>query len=337
MKIFVTSAYQSHDCLDRVHQLYLLDTYGHHELVTSVNTADAIVFVENTQFDDMRFQRLMNHPLVKRFPEKIFMYNEMDRAWPLLPGLYCSMEQDLGSQDRYVSFPYLTAANNGIKDIFAAGVERKWLYSFVGSLSHPIRKNLKSLQSDNAQIVDTSEFCTWDPTQTSKYRYQKLYTDTMAESKFVLCPRGIGPASLRLYETLEAGRVPVIISNNWSLPPQINWEFAVQVSPADIAKIPQLLERLEPEWQERSLAARNAWQSAYAPHKMFNTLGDTIQGIRQTRPAPEHSWRASALKWRVSMEQGLRSWFKPSPVTAKPRTGVMSAMQRTDRTGKVPN
>ena len=32
----------------------------------------------------------------------------------------------------------------------------------------------------------------------------------MFRSKFFLCPRGTGTSSIRLYETLSAGRVPVI-------------------------------------------------------------------------------------------------------------------------------
>lgn len=313
MNLFLTSAYKTHACLDRVLELYELSEQQNHQLCDKPQTADAIVFIENTQFDDVRFNTLLNHPLVKQFPEKVYMYNEMDRAWPLLPGLYCSLSKSLTDPEEHVAFPYLTATNNAIKDIYASNTRCKWLYSFVGSSSHPIRKKMFSLTGDNARIVDTSEFCTWDPAQTSKYTYQKLYVDTMAASKFVLCPRGIGPASQRLFETIEAGRIPVIISDSWVEPPQVNWDFAVRVPESQIYSIPQRLESLECEWQERSTAARNAWESAYSPTTLFDSFGTAIADVSQSVNLNNRSIKTSAFKWRVILEMEARNLLKPMP------------------------
>jgi len=312
MKLLITSAYKTHSCLDRVLELYSMDSYGLHRLVSDPRDADAIVFVENTQFQDMLFRQLMKHPLVERYPEKVFMYNEMDQAWPMLPGLYSSLSARMASQKEHVAFPYLTSSNSGIRDIHAQNTPRKWLYSFVGSKSHPIRRKLFSLNCARGLVEDTSAFCTWNPAQTSKFAYQKLYADTMAESKFALCPRGIGPASLRLYETIEAGRIPVIISDSWVAPPQIDWRFAVRIPEWDIASIPDRLTELENEWQDRSAAARAAWESAYAPDAMFNTLGTAVSTISRTAQLPKQSLKVAAHKWRVVMAQEARNLLKPA-------------------------
>jgi hypothetical protein len=310
MNLYVTSAYRTHACLDRLRELYEMDAHETFGLAHDPAEADAIVFVENTHFHDLCFETVTTHPLVKRYPEKVYMYNEMDLAWPLLPGLYCSLTHGLATSDDYVAFPYLTAANSSIQHIHAANTRRKWLFSFVGSISHPSRKPLFKLAGNEARVVDTSEFCTWNPAQTSRYAYQKLYTDTIAASKFVLCPRGIGPASLRLFETIEAGRVPVIISDSWVAPPQINWDFAVRIPESAVASIPDVLSRLEPEWQERGHAARAAWESAYAPDQLFNTLGRAIQGISRSVNLPKRSLRVTTYKWRALLEQQLRHRIK---------------------------
>lgn len=311
MDLYFTSAYQYHTCLDRVLELKALDDHGIFSIVCDPGKAEAIVFVENTQFQDMGFKTLMAHPLIRRYPEKVFMYNEMDRAWPLLHGLYCSLGREWANQTEQVAFPYLTAANSGVRDIYHSDVKRQWLYSFVGSASHACRKPLLKLKDDEARIVDTSDFCAWNPVQTFRYAFQKLYIQTMAGSKFILCPRGIGPASLRLYETIEAGRVPVIISDSWVTPPQVDWSFAVRVPESRITAIPAMLRELEPEWQERGEAARRAWQEAYAPTQMFNTMGLAIQGIRKRTDLPATTLRNSALKWSVVFEQKIRNHVKP--------------------------
>lgn len=319
MKLYIDSAYETHPCLDRVRELARLDRQKNFVVTDDAASADAIVFIENTQFKDMGFKTLLSHELVRRYPEKVYMYNEADRAWPVLNGLYCSLACNLSDSSSQVAFPYLTATNSGIRDIHGKPVKRRWLYSFVGSQSHPSRKPLLRLSGNDARIVDTSDFCTWDPVQTSRYAFQKLYTDTIAASKFILCPRGIGPASLRLYETMEAGRVPVIISDTWVAPPQIDWDFAVRVPEWQVADIPDILNELEPEWQDRGEAARKAWESAYAPDQLFNTMGMAIASIqsRATRPVP--SLQARALKWRVIAEQQIRNHLKPAPVTPLPK------------------
>lgn len=312
MNLYLLSAYKTHPCLDYMHKLQQLDTNRAVRLVTDPAEADAIVFVENTQFSDLQYKTLLAHPLIQQYPDKVFMYNEMDQAWPMLPGLYCSLTARLANSDAHIAFPYVNVQNSGIAEIYAKNTPRKWLYSFVGSASHPLRKKVMQLGGNNARIVDTSEFCTWDPAQTSKFAYQKLYTDTIAASKFVLCPRGIGPASLRLYETIEAGRIPVIISDSWVAPPQIDWSFAVRIPEFEINSIPEKLAAIEHEWQDRSAAARQAWESAYAPDQMFNTFGLAIKRIGTSDNVLESSLKSTLYKWRVVLEQEVRNIVRPS-------------------------
>ena len=306
MKLFATSAYQSHSCLDSLRRFAAADIHENHFLVSDSADADAIIFVENTHFEDLQFSQVQQHPLTLAYPDRVFMYNEMDQPWPVLPGLYCSLGSRLTDPAQHIAFPFLTTMNPNIQRIHGSTAERKWLYSFVGSRSHPIRRQMFSLLADNAAIIDTSEFCAWNPEQESANSYQSLYAHTMAASKFVLCPRGIGPTSLRLFETMEAGRVPVIISDQWSAPPQINWDFAVRIPESEIASIPQVLKQLEPQWQSRSLAAREAWQNAYSPESMFNSVGDAISQLGNATEANTMSLSIEVHKYKVLARYGLR-------------------------------
>jgi len=120
----------------------------------------------------------------------------------------------------------------------------------------------------------------------------------LAASRFVLCPRGIGTSSIRLYETLEAGRVPVIISDDWVPPAETDWSFAIQVEERRISSIPGLLQSIENEAEERGEAARQAWMDSYSPKTLFNTAGNAVESLVMGK-AHEHQMRHGAVvqKW----------------------------------------
>ena len=83
MKLYIDSAYETHPCLDRMRELARLDKHENFVVTDDAASADAIIFIENTQFSDMGFNALLSHELVRRYPEKVYMYNEADRAWPV--------------------------------------------------------------------------------------------------------------------------------------------------------------------------------------------------------------------------------------------------------------
>ena len=55
------------------------------------------------------------------------------------------------------------------------------------------------------------------------------YKDVLANSRYSLCPGGVGPSSIRFYESLRAGAIPVLLSDKMKLPEikGLNWEDCV--------------------------------------------------------------------------------------------------------------
>ncbi len=279
MKFLLTSAYDKHDMLDVLVDMASKDRIGKHSLCQSPEKADAIIFVEDVHFDDYLFSKLRSHPYVSQYKDKVFMYNEADKPWAALPGLYCSMPTRFFQPGKQIPFPYLDLPNDFIKDVYASPVEKRWLFSFVGSASHRCRKEVIKLSENSDGVLDTSDFNVWDCTVSEKASQGNLFAKTMAESHFMLCPRGIGTSSFRLFESMEAGVAPVIISNQWVPPPHVDWSFAVRVNERKIGTIPEVLRAIKDEAADRGQAARAAWESAYAPDVMFDTLGDSIMWL----------------------------------------------------------
>ncbi len=283
MKILATSAYETHEILDAFVATAAKDQFGKHTLCDSPEEADVIIFIENTHFDDYLYKRVREHDLVRRYREKTFMYNEADKPWSALPGLYCSMPRRFFQHSKQIAFPYICTPNEFIKDVHTWDVEKRWLFSFVGSTSHRCRHEVIALSQASKGVQDTSEFNVWDCTKDTKASQGMNFAHTMAESHFMLCPRGIGTSSYRLFETLEAGRAPVIISNQWVPTPHINWDFAVRVDERDIKSIPTLLRSIENEAADRGKAARAAWESAYSPDVMFDTVAESLEWLLEER------------------------------------------------------
>ncbi|MFK7893282.1 MAG: exostosin family protein [Granulosicoccus sp.] len=302
MKLHLTSAYPLHPGLDTLLQATANGTTGTHSVSPSASDSDAIVFIENTQFDDLLFKKLLNHEWVERFPEKCFMYNEMDRPWDVLPGLYTCMNKRHLRTPRHRAFAYLSTPNPLIRDVYRSEHQKQWLYSFMGAMSHHCRRSVMRLSDEHGYLRDTSDFNVWKSDECELQRRAEEYARVLGESHFILCPRGIGTSSIRLYETLEAGRVPVIISDDWVPPEETDWSFALRVEERHISRIPKLLESLVNEAEDRGHAARKAWLKHYAPDVLFDTLGDAIESLTsegkgamlQSPPIQWNKWVASS-------------------------------------------
>ena len=279
MKIYLTSAYEEHQWLDLLLGYAKQDRIGRHQLADSPEEADAILFVENAQFYDYSFRTVKRHPLVKRFPGKVYIYNEVDKPFAGLPGLYCSMPSNKFNANRQVAFPYLALPNPFVQYIDNWQVKQDLPFSFVGSVSHKIRKKVLELEPYSEGILDTSEYNVWNATPEETKKQGFRFADAMVRSRFILCPRGIGTSSFRPFEAMQAGRAPVIISDKWVAPPQVDWSFAIKVAEKDIADIPDILETYDSEASDRGHAARKAWEEVYAPDVLFDTAVDAIEGL----------------------------------------------------------
>lgn len=102
------------------------------------------------------------------------------------------------------------------------------------------------------------------PSQAAAERAATIrYNQLLSDSVFSLCPEGAGPNTLRLWESLACGTIPVFIGDDWVRPPvpgdDLGWDDAVISVGRD--EVAGLFERLR-ELRREEPAALAAMQTA---------------------------------------------------------------------------
>jgi len=116
--------------------------------------------------------------------------------------------------------------------------------SFVGSLTHPLRKSLYNIYSELGYDFPTYKFSIQQWTQDVSVNKLEEFIDITNRSIFAFAPRGYGATSFRLYEIMQLGAIPIYVSDKHWLPWQdeLNWsEFCVIIKPDQLYDVNSIL------------------------------------------------------------------------------------------------
>ena len=103
------------------------------------------------------------------------------------------------------------------------------------------------------------------------------YAETLRRSRFFVCPRGNGVGSVRLFETMKAGRVPIIVSDSYVLPVGVDWSScSVQVAEKDVAIFPEKIMSKLDYWPTLADAARREWVKRFSNAVLLDEIGDAL-------------------------------------------------------------
>jgi hypothetical protein len=319
MKVFVTSAYPTPwSYVPRFKSLACMDRIGMHRVAESPNEADIILFVDaRSEHGDWEWRAIRGSELYRRWPEKCMIYDETDQPWCSLPGLYVSMPRShfrstVQQACSYV-FDYFNAQL--FSQSTAEAVEPRWLFSFSGRRSHPVRDRIMQLRHPRGCVLDTTAYDFFGGSGGSPgdlAAARAAYAEKIKSSKFVLCPRGSGTASFRLFETLAAGRVPVIVSDEWVPVEGPDWSLcSIRLAEADAAHIGAVLEAAEPRWSMMADASKEVWRKHFAPDVLWHDLIDRCSTIAKggLMAAARCRWTDSRY-WRLWLRHQRGRWRK---------------------------
>ncbi|HWD40800.1 MAG TPA: exostosin family protein [Fimbriimonas sp.] len=186
----------------------------------------------------------------------------MDRVVPFLPGVYASIEKrSFRSAWTRSGFYPGVREEHGLSYQSGGSIDR-YLFSFVGSArAHPVRVGLLGLDGAPTLLLNSDT----EPVE------REVYSTAMRDSAFVLCPRGGGSSTFRLFEAMMLGRAPVVISDQWVAPLGPDWgSFSIRVAEDEINSIPRLLLERAGEAKAMGEAAREAWVGWFSPQAAFH-------------------------------------------------------------------
>lgn len=111
-------------------------------------------------------------------------------------------------------------------------------------------------------------------------RQWQEYIQNLQDNAYILCVRGDENSSYRLYETMSAGRIPIIVDTNMKLPElgSIKWEeFSVIVPYSDLNRIGEIVQSFHDslsssDFEKICLRARAAYEACLPHNFIFNSL-----------------------------------------------------------------
>ncbi len=277
---------------DLLRQLHAASRPHRHEWTEDPAAAD-IIFLTNAQ--QRTGWMLEHHPLPRRYPEKCFLLSEQWEPPFQLAGIYANAPRSPFWRGRFRTGSYALHhpdfRNPFIEnhDDAAPRPAPDLLASFLGRNCHPVRERLFALALPPGILVeDTSSFDAFAHGGPDRRERQRRYHEICLRSKFLLCPRGAGPNSIRLFEALRLGIAPVIIADAWIPCEGPRWEdFALFVAERDVDRLPDLLARAAPTHARRGALAYAAWRDYFSPAAYFNYLVAAAVSARRARLVPE--------------------------------------------------
>ena len=140
------------------------------------------------------------------------------------------------TKDSFITIPHY-AVN---VDTSLSREKRSIDFSFLGSTStHTVRKRLVSMYNT---CYDSGVH--WGLDKNLKGDFTKNYISLLGNSNFSICPRGTGISSVRLFESMSMGSIPIIVADNYGLPLSdiIDWDkITISVKENDISNMKSIV------------------------------------------------------------------------------------------------
>jgi len=203
--------------------------------------------------------------------------------------------------------------NKEFKDEDFLTRERKYLYSFQGAYNPQIYisaiRNV-IFDMDHPQDCYIKKTNGWffesdvygkNPNLTKEKKETSFYNNLLLNSRYSLCPSGSGPNSIRFWESLAIGTIPILLSDTLELPEHELWKDAIIIHPESEIKqlIPNVLSKIskerEMQMRKNCISIYNTFKNTYkplTPYIIHYCCGSYTNGVGGVPRYDYHIYRA---------------------------------------------
>ena len=259
---------------------------GQYKLTKSPREADIIIGGAINSLDQSNIFGLIR-PLTRGDIFR-FVWDWSDRPAGRSSGFYCALPSNLTDSRRHHCISYPIAFNE-LVTLFPPD-DAHLNYGFLGGISTTFRarmvERLKPLEARTNSSISVQQHDWQNPYNRQPSQHKTDFINHLRTTKFILCPRGYGVGSARLFETMKAGRVPVIISDKYVLPSDVDWQAcSLRVKQSEIDSIPGLIENNIDRWHLMASAARAEWESNFSDAGILSYIGRRSEQTLNKGPA----------------------------------------------------
>jgi glycosyltransferase involved in cell wall biosynthesis len=178
----------------------------------------------------------------------------------------------IGENSYYEPIP-LICDKHPIKNIS----NKKYKVTFCGRKTHGIREKIfLTLKNENDYFLHETISNKFTDIDTQIFRY------LINNSIFTLCPRGYGPTSFRLYESIQMKSIPIYISDKFWLPyeNEIKWsKFALCINENQINNIPQIVDNIikERKYEEMIKEGQRIYEKYFTWESIIKNIVKNIE------------------------------------------------------------
>lgn len=196
------------------------------EYVDDVDVCDVIIYPNKLDIDIKKYIDIS----ITSSKKLLCFYNDDNELSTCLPDnvhVYrTSLIKQKRKQNEY-SMPAWSCDFTDLVDIVYREKGISPVVGFCGAITHDSRYHVIETLKENINIEKHFKIrdSFWGGSIHNKFLRDE-YVQHMSESDFILCCRGAGNFSYRLYECLSLGRIPIIINTDVVLPCDdiINWQ-----------------------------------------------------------------------------------------------------------------
>ena len=146
--------------------------------------------------------------------------------------------------------------------------KREYLYCFMGAynsrwyltsirdkiltLTHPSNtfiKNTKTWHFENIVYGKQIQKVRFNEEEERRNKIKlNIYNTILASSRFSLCPSGTGPNSIRFWESLGFGSIPILLADTLELPPHPLWDTSIiRIPESKVSNVNTILSNISSE------------------------------------------------------------------------------------------